>query len=463
MTSSSTARFLALGAIASLAVAGCSTASATGASDGDASSAAAAAGTFFDASTVHSIAIDVEQSELTTAIESYLDSGDKVWITADVTIDGVTYSQVGLKLKGNSSLRSISTDSAAQDLPWRIRLDKFVDGQNADGYTDLVLRANSSETSINEAVALDLLAEAGLATERAVATRVSVNGSEETLVLVLQNLDDTWFEENFSSGDILYKADAEGDYTWRGDDPTAYAEAFDVEVGDEDYTPLVTLLDLVNNGSDEDFATQLPELLDVESFARYLAFEDLINNFDDIDGPGNNSYLAYDSDTGVMTVVAWDHNLAFGVANGGMGGEGGFGGGGMGGPGGAGADSGRPAMPERGEIPEGMTPSEGMTPPEGMEFPEGFEPPTDGQMPNGMGGAGMGGDNPLVERFLENEDFEALYNQATTDLTAELVDSGALADSVATWTQVLQSGAADLVDEATIQKEADAVAAYAKE
>ena len=104
-----------------------------------------------------------------------------------------------------------------------------------------------------------------------------------------------------------------------------------------------------------------------------------------------------------------------------------------------------------------------MTPPEGMEFPEGFEPPTDGQMPNGMGGAGMGGDNPLVERFLENEDFEALYNQATTDLTAELVDSGALADSVATWTQVLQSGAADLVDEATIQKEADAVAAYAKE
>ena len=470
MTSSPTARFLALGAIASLAVAGCSTASAAGTSDTDTSTtAAAAAGTFFDASTVHSIAIDVEQSELDTAIESYLSSGDKVWITADVTIDGVTYSQAGLKLKGNSSLRSISTDSAAEDLPWRIRLDKYVDGQNADGYTDLVLRANSSETSINEAVALDLLAEAGLATEQAVATRVSVNGSDEKLVLVLQNLDDTWLAENFSADDILYKADAEGDYTWRGVDPTAYTDAFDVEAGEEDYTPLVALLDVVNNATDEDFAAKLPDLLDVESFARYLAFEELINNFDDIDGPGNNSYLAYDAETGKTTVVAWDHNLAFGVANsaGGMGGEGGFGGG-MGGGGrgdqdGAGGE--RPAMPGNGQLPDGAAAPEGMTP------PEGFTPPADGQMPGagqggqgGMGGmGGMGGDNPLVDRFLENEEFAALYDQAVIDLQAVLIDSGALTDAVAAWTDVLTQGAADLVDEATITEEADAVAAYAEE
>lgn len=54
--------------------------------------------------------------------------------------------------------------------------------------------------------------------------------------------------------------------------------------------------------------------MDLDSFATYLAFEDLVNNFDDIDGPGNNSYLFWDSATKKFTIVAWDHNLAFGVS-----------------------------------------------------------------------------------------------------------------------------------------------------
>jgi len=43
-------------------------------------------------------------------------------------------------------------------MPWIIRLDKFVDGQNYEGETQLVVRANSTETALNEAVALELLA-----------------------------------------------------------------------------------------------------------------------------------------------------------------------------------------------------------------------------------------------------------------------------------------------------------------
>ena len=48
---------------------------------------------------------------------------------------------------------------------------------------------------------------------------------------------------------------------------------------------------------------------------------DLLDNFDDIDGPGNNSYLWYDAASGQFTVVPWDMNLAFG-GRGGIGGRG---------------------------------------------------------------------------------------------------------------------------------------------
>ena len=173
----------------------------------------------------------------------------------------------------------------------------------------------------------------------------------------------------------------------------------------------------------------------MDAFADYLAFQELVNNFDDIDGPGNNSYLRYDAESDQFTVISWDLNLAFGgMGAGGMGG-------GMGGPGG---------MPTG-----GMQPPDGAAePPEGNQAPEGAERPAGAGA--GMGGPG-GRSNILVERFLANETFAALYEQALVDLRAELYDSGAAAEILERWTAVLTDQAADLVDTATIEQEASSI------
>ena len=94
---------------------------------------ATADGAFFDASTVHSIAIEVDDTALRTMLQTFVDTGDKEWISGTVTVDGQAFDDVGIKLKGNSSLKGVTADSAAELLPWRIRLDKFVDGQNLEG------------------------------------------------------------------------------------------------------------------------------------------------------------------------------------------------------------------------------------------------------------------------------------------------------------------------------------------
>ncbi len=277
----------------------------------------------FDSTVVHEIAVDIDPSDVAELLATYQSTGEKDWATATVTIDGQTFEEVGIRLKGNSSLRQAGTDSDPAELPWLIRLDKYVDDQSLSGYTEFVVRSNTTQTSLNEAVALELLDLAGLASEEAIATRFSVNGGEAQLRLVVQNLDDTWEEEQFDTPGILYKAESTGDYTYRGDDPDAYEEVFDQETGDEEnLQPLMAFLEFIETSTDEEFAATLPDMLDVESFATYLAFEDLIDNFDDIDGPGNNSFLRWDETTGQFTVVAWDHNMAFGVspqANGGPG------------------------------------------------------------------------------------------------------------------------------------------------
>ena len=59
----------------------------------------------------------------------------------------------------------MSDGSFLQDpetMPWLIDLDHFIDGQSHDGLSELVVRSNGTATSLNEAVALELLQLAGL-------------------------------------------------------------------------------------------------------------------------------------------------------------------------------------------------------------------------------------------------------------------------------------------------------------
>ena len=296
---------LAVGLAVGAALSGCSAA-------GEESSPSARGQDVYDESVLHEIDVDLDPDDFTTMMESYAATGTKDWVRAAVTIDGTTYRDAGLRLKGNSSLRGADADSDPAELPWLIRLDEFVDRQAHQGWTELVVRSSSSATSLEEAVALDLLEETGLASEHAVATAFSVGDSDPVLRLVVQHLDEAWEEENFESTGWLYKAEAEGDWSYRGADPESYEDVFDQETGEDDLTPLIEFLDFVNNADDDTFAAELPDRLDVESFATYLAFQDLIGNWDDIDGPGNNAYLRWDAEAEQFTVVAWDHNLAFG-------------------------------------------------------------------------------------------------------------------------------------------------------
>lgn len=394
--------------------------SSSGSSEG--STGLGAVGTL-DSATVHTVSLDFDDAAFATAIESYLADGSKEWIEATVTIDGTTFKKAGIRLKGNSTLKGVSASSDPATLPWLVKLDKYTE-QDLDGLTELVIRSNSSTSALNEALALELLSEAGLASQDAIGVSLTVNGSKAVYRLVIDNPDDEWMAEELDASGALYKADAQGDYSYRGTDQEAYAEAFDQEAGKDntDLAPLVEFLDFVNNSDDATFAAELDQHLDVDAFASYLAMETLLDNFDDIDGPGNNSYLYYDTESKKVTVVPWDHNLAYGLRPGGAGGGGVGPGGGQGGP-----------------------------------------PPGVGGGGGPAGGAGGGPNtkaNTLVTRFNAVQEFEDLYNQKLEALRASLYTSGKAAEILAQWSDIVTSSG--LVDDATVQSDASSITAKLK-
>ena len=370
----------------------------------------------------------------------------------------------GSSSKGNSSLMglrgqsgragggtggSLSADEP-EGLPWRIRLDKFVDGQNYQGETDIVVRANNSETSLNEAVALELIGAAGMPTEEAAAIKFSVNGSDQQLRLLVETPDDDWYSDTVGATGILYKAEAGGDYSYRGEDPpptprlSRWRRTPRRRATDE-YAPLIAFLKWLNESDDATFAAELDQWVDIDSFADYLAIQDLVANSDDIDGPGNNSYLSYDEATGLFTVISWDQNLSFG----GMGG-------GMRWNGRGRTDARRHAATRR----HGLDPAAGgsgrrdsrltgAAAPTGMQG-TGTQDQAGGRGQAGGPGGGARGGNVLSEKFMANDQFAALVTQAKADLKAELYDSGAAQQILDTWSATLTAQATDLVSAETI-------------
>ena len=442
---------LGVGAVGTVALTGCASLQAVGSQGTSSASAGGVTNGYLAADSLHSVEITVDQSAYQEMITAYTSNQTKNWIEATVTVDGVAHEKAGLKLKGNSSLQGISAGTAPQQLPWLVRFDKFVDGANHEGMTRMVIRAGATTSALNEAVALDLLAKTGLASEKAAHISLSVNGSDPVLRLTCQDLDESWVAQNFDVAGLLYKAESTGDYTYRGTDESAYKDVFDQETGKANLTPLIEFLQFINESSDADFQSGLAQRVDVDKMVTYLAFEDVIDNFDDITGPGNNSFLWWAEQANQMTVVAWDHNCAFGLKPGA--GQQGQGGGQP--PGGGG----------QGQPPSGGQQPGGGQPPGDGGAPSNGQAPT-GQPPGGAGGQQPGGGgsqtkaNALVDRFNSLMDGETKVSAERDRLKQELYTSGVAQTILDARAKVLTDQAGSLIEQSAVEADKQTIAAY---
>lgn len=361
-------------------------------------------------------------------LSTFREDGEKEYIRADITIDGTLIEDVGLRLKGNSTLQSLSGNNMGggggggmtqlfednpEELPWLISFDEYEEGRAYQGMTEIALRpaTSGSEVAINEALALELTAESGQITQDYTITSVTVNGSESAARIVVDTPDTEWADE-LGSG-VLYKARAGGSLDYVGDDPTEYEDSFKQinAEGAYDLQPVMALMKFLNESTDEEFAEELDDYVDTESFAKYLATQEILSNNDAMDGPGNNYYLWYDTTEKQFTVLSWDLNLALFGRGGGMGG----GVGGMQQDTETGTATDIDDTATTGEMPallDGMEMPEMPQPPEGMEMPGGEE--GEGAGPSGGSDSGI-----LKERFLDNEEFYAMYEQLIASGYAE--------------------------------------------
>ncbi|MBT8224153.1 MAG: spore coat protein CotH [Dactylosporangium sp.] len=436
----------------------------------------------FDETVAHTVRLSYTDDAYERMLDAYFDEEEKNWIEADLVVDGTTVPSIGIRLKGNSTLMSLTRDgqparggggpmgdAAAgprgwqgdqqqapqgdqqqapqgdgqqapqgdgqrvggmgmtslsgdqpEALPWLISFDHFVKGRRYQGYQAVAVRAAGSgtATALNEAVALSLVAESGQAAQDYAYTSFMVNDRPAKVRLLVEDPGQQ-FADDLGDYGVLYKALSTGEFSFQGEDPTEYTDDFKqiTRKGSQDVQPVIDLLRWVRDASDAEFAANLAQHVDVESFAAYVALQNLLLNFDDMAGPGKNYYLWYDLDATRFTVVTSDLNLTFSgnASQGPHDNSSGFGqamgGGGVGQerPGRDGGDAGPP---------DGFEPPDG-----GGQLPEGAR--QDGDQAGGGPGGGMRMGNTLKERFLEIEAFRDDYELAYRQLYQKLYVSGA--------------------------------------
>ncbi|WP_062318214.1 CotH kinase family protein [Demequina maris] len=81
-------------------------------------------------------------------------------------------------------------------------------------------------------------------------------------------------------------------------------------------TTVADVLDRLTHAEDAAFAAAIDAALDVEAFATYLAFQEIVDSYDAPSAPADHAYLCYDPATSRLAVVDWALDVAVGTRSG---------------------------------------------------------------------------------------------------------------------------------------------------
>ena len=161
----------------------------------------------FDTSTPMEIDILMDEDEWA---EMLADATSEEWRSCDVTVNGTTYYNVGIRPKGNTSLTSIASDPTTDRYSFKLEFDHYVDGQTCCGLDKLVLNNDYADaTNMKEALVYDMYQWLGVDASLYNYAAIRVNGSYWGVYLALEAVEDSFRQRNYGTETgALYKPDS---------------------------------------------------------------------------------------------------------------------------------------------------------------------------------------------------------------------------------------------------------------
>jgi len=245
----------------------------------------------------------------------YQNMASETCIEADMVVDGISYPQVGVRFKGNSS----ASVWPAEKMPFKIKTDEFVADQKLYGYDTINLGNSFMDPTFTREVVTYHTLRKYMPAPMSNYVRLWLNGTYWGIYVNTEQVSGEFLGEWFEDTDgNRYKCDpASGGMAtlvWLGTNPSLYYSYYELKsdpTGSE-WTDLVDMIDVLNNDPVTDHWTDLAPLLFIDRCLWYLAGCNLFCNLDSYIGSGHNYYMYNDPYEGRFSPITWDTNESFG-------------------------------------------------------------------------------------------------------------------------------------------------------
>lgn len=314
----------------------------------------------FDDSYVHTIDIEIDDWD------SFLETAtSEEYSAANVTIDGETVYNVGIRGKGNTSLSTVEQLDSDR-YSFKIEFDCYESSNTYHGLDKLCLNNLIQDyTMMKDYLAYKLMGEFGVDAPLVSYVYITVNGEDWGLYLAVEAVEDSFLERNNGTNyGNLYKPDTlsmgggrgngrdfdmndvdssdmpedfdpgdrSGELPGKGseehgamgsddsklkyidDDIDSYSNIFDsakTNIKKSDKKRLINSLKTLSEGIEEQDADKIAEAVDVDAVLRYMVVHNFLVNGDSYTGSMIHNYYLYEED-GLLSMIPWDYNLAYG-------------------------------------------------------------------------------------------------------------------------------------------------------
>lgn len=265
----------------------------------------------FDDSYVHQIDLQFNDPE-----SFFANAKEEKYVEATITIDGEVFENVGLRVKGNNSLRLVERYGLTR-YSMKIEFDHYNKDLNYYGLDKMSLDCSFQDNSyLKNYMTYQMMSFMEVPSSLCSYTWVTINDKDWGLFLAIEEVEEAFVKRNFGKNyGKLYKPgyrsldDENADIALKyiGDDVENYNNIFNnarFDITLEDKKRLIEAIKILDSGKNLETAVNIDEVL------AYFVVQVFVVNMDSYLGRTGHNYFLYEED-GIMTMIPWDYNLAF--------------------------------------------------------------------------------------------------------------------------------------------------------
>lgn len=266
----------------------------------------------FDDTRVHTIDITID--DWGALIE---EAQEERYVPCTLTIDDEVFRQVGIRAKGNNSLR-LTSEYELTRYSLKVEFDHYLPQGNYHGLDKLSLDASFQDNSyLKTVLAFDMMRFMGVPTPLCSYAWVRVNGEDWGLFLAVEECEEAFASRNFGwDHGVLYQPDyrslndenADVALRYIDEQPSSYPNIFDhakTPMVHSDQRRLIEALRQLSQG-------EVTTAVHTDEVLRYFVVQVFVMNWDSYLGHTGHNYILYEEE-GRLWMLPWDYNLAFGT------------------------------------------------------------------------------------------------------------------------------------------------------